>query len=102
MIHTLMQTDADLPALPPAAWLTQPERERLAALQIPKRRQEWLLGRWTAKRLAQGYLLELEGQAPELYELGVSAGPSGAPELRLERPARRVELRELHLSISHS
>jgi 4'-phosphopantetheinyl transferase len=102
MIHSLMQTVADLPALPHALWLSPPERERLATFHIPKRREEWLLGRWTAKMLVRQYLAEQEAHAPELYELSVEAGPSGAPEVRIERPALRVELEGVRLSISHS
>lgn len=102
MIHWLTQTDSDLPTASTAAWLTPPERERLAALHIPKRRQEWLLGRWTAKRLVQRYLAEQAGLELELYELSVVAGPSGAPELRVERPTLRVALAPVSLSISHS
>ena len=31
-------------------WLGPAEREHLASLEIEKRRQDWLLGRWTAKQ----------------------------------------------------
>lgn len=98
MINWLIQTTADLPALPEGAWLAPPERERLAALRVEKRRREWLLGRWTAKRLAQAVLAR-EGHGPvELAALCVEPAPDGAPELAVRaRPPRR-----LRPSISHS
>lgn len=102
MIRWLTQNDADLPTTPTAAWLSPPERERLAALHVPKRRQEWLLGRWTAKCLARAYLAEEAGLETELYDVAVLAGPTGAPELIPERPALRLALSALRLSISHS
>lgn len=102
MIYWLTQTDADLPTTTTAAWLSPAERERFSLLHVLKRRQEWLLGRWTAKRLIQTYLADEAGLATELYELSVVAGPTGAPELRVERPNLRFELTTLQLSISHS
>lgn len=102
MIHWLTQTNADLPVTPTAAWLSLAERERLATLHVPKRRQEWLLGRWTAKRLVQTFLADEAGLEAELYELSVVAEPSGAPTLAIERQTLRLALAPVHLSISHS
>ncbi|MCU0514502.1 MAG: 4'-phosphopantetheinyl transferase superfamily protein [Anaerolineae bacterium] len=54
----LMQTAAAHPDLTqgraPAGLLTPAEAACFAALKTPKRRHDWLLGRWTAKRLLQG------------------------------------------------
>lgn len=99
MINWLVQSMADLPALPEEAWLSPPERERLAALRIVKRRQEWLLGRWTAKRLAQTVLHQEGYGQVELQELVVTPAPDGAPELRLCHHSSSFTL---HPSISHS
>lgn len=62
--------------LPPGdAWLTEAERGVLSGLKFPKRRGDWLLGRWAAKRaLAAAGLVPAEG------ETSILAGESGAPE----------------------
>lgn len=60
------------------AWLTAPERLVQERLRVSKRRDDWRLGRWAAKRAAQG--LEL-ARGPEGAE--VRAAPGGAPELWL-------------------
>lgn len=44
----LSQSEADLPA--GTGWLGQRELERLAGMRFAKRRNDFLLGRWTAKR----------------------------------------------------
>lgn len=55
MIHWLIQSLTAHPYLadgiPPEALLNTEEQEKFAALSSFKRRQEWLLGRWTAKHL---------------------------------------------------
>lgn len=101
MITWLVQTEDDLPALPPAAWLSPPERERLARLQVEKRRREWLLGRWTAKRLLQAHLGEPVA-GPALDALAIVAAPDGAPELVAELPSTGPVRGPLRLAISHS
>jgi 4'-phosphopantetheinyl transferase len=47
-VYWLEQALADVP--PDPSWLSRAERDRAAAFRVPKRRQDWLLGRWTAKR----------------------------------------------------
>jgi 4'-phosphopantetheinyl transferase len=101
MIDWLLQTMADLPALPAEAWLSLPERERLAALRVEKKRREWLLGRWTAKRLVQAALLrEGRGQV-ELADLSITPAADGAPELQIGRGSVWAG-GALTISISHS
>lgn len=94
---------ADLPALPAEAWLSPPERERLCELRVEKKRQEWLLGRWTAKRLAQTVLAR-EGKCPiELARLSITPAPDGAPELHIFASGGGVEEPgSPAISISHS
>ncbi|NJN84678.1 MAG: 4'-phosphopantetheinyl transferase superfamily protein [Caldilineaceae bacterium] len=62
MIRWLVQSINDHPDLvqghAPPGLLNPMETHRLAALQIEKRRRDWLLGRWTAKQLVQAYLAE--------------------------------------------
>ena len=43
----LSQSEADLPATP--VWLAPRERERASEMRFAKRRNDYLLGRWTAK-----------------------------------------------------
>lgn len=107
-------------------WLSTREQAILAGLQVPKRRQDWRLGRWAAKRLAV-QLLQRRVEGPgeggtvacpsdvclsftapvhpawgEAYglepaRLSVLAASDGAPELYLD------ELRlPLQLSLSHT
>ncbi len=101
MITWLTQTERDLPALGPAAWLSLPEQERLAALRVEKRRREWLLGRWTARRLIQSHLAEA-GLACDLRDLQILAAPSGAPTISARRPEVQAALEGWRLTISHS
>jgi 4'-phosphopantetheinyl transferase len=74
------------------AWLTEAEREVLARLRVPKRRGDWLLGRWTGKRA-----LVLSGAAGTEKDVAILASASGAPEaFVLGRPAGAS------LSLTHS
>ncbi len=112
----LMQTQAQAPASD--AWLSPTEHRLLAGLRFPKRRLDWRLGRWTAKRalcalLAQReparVLLE-ERHAPLLHDMPgdctpetalaafeLRAGATGAPEMFW-----REQPLALALSLSHS
>lgn len=68
------------------------EREALARFTVPKRRADWLLGRFTAKRL-----FVLAGEAERESDVSILAAPSGAPEALVgwkESP--------LALSLTHS
>lgn len=60
------------------------------ALKTDKRRGDWLLGRWTAKRLAQACL----GDSRPLADYVIGNDPDGAPRL--------LDLPQIDLSISHS
>jgi 4'-phosphopantetheinyl transferase len=73
--------------------LAPSEREYLATLRHPLRRRDWLLGRWTAKRLVQEILPDGFARAEEI---SVAYEPSGAPALYVHN--RRCGLA---LSISH-
>jgi 4'-phosphopantetheinyl transferase len=89
-VHWLLLAQADLPA--GEGWLAPAERARLAGLRFPKRRDEWLLGRWTAK---QAVLARLPGSAVAA-DVEIRAAPDGAPEVLLGgRPA------PLAVSLSH-
>lgn len=72
------------PALPGVpGWLGPAERQRLATLRLPKRRADWLLGRFAAKRLARRLLFDLVRMDLALGEFDIVAEPSGAPVVRL-------------------
>ncbi len=60
-------------------WLTAPEREVLEGLEFPKRRADWLLGRWTAKAAVATYL-GLRGRQVPASNIEVRAAADGAPE----------------------
>jgi 4'-phosphopantetheinyl transferase len=84
----LSRSVGDVPA--GEAWLGPAERAALGGLALPKRRDDWRLGRYTAK---VAICLRL-GVDPGRVE--VLAMPGGAPVARLDG-----ERAELELSISH-
>jgi len=87
-VAVLMLAEAGLP--PATDWLDEHERATLDGLTIPKRRAEWLLGRWTAKR-AVGAFLQADPAG-----VSIRAAPDGAPEALLDgRPGACV------VSITH-
>jgi 4'-phosphopantetheinyl transferase len=91
--YWLEQTEADLPSHDD--WLSPDEGGLLNRMRFAKRRADWRLGRWTAKRAVTAYL-HLPGDPRALREIEVRSAPSGAPELFLaHRPA------EVTISISH-
>jgi 4'-phosphopantetheinyl transferase len=71
-VYWLQQGERDVP--PDDAWLSAGEAARLAGMRFPKRRTDWRLGRWTAKRALAAYL----GIAGQRIEIRTAA--SGAPE----------------------
>lgn len=73
-------------------WLAEAEVARLATLQFKKRRDEWRLGRWTAKRAVAAYL----AHPPDLTKIEIRNGASGAPEVLL-----RGRAAPLSISLSH-
>ena len=99
-VRCLLQSAADAPELAegraPAGLLAAEERATCESLRVPKRRRDWLLGRWTAKRLVRDYLAET-GSTPLLDDIIIRADPDGAPYAAL-RGARLP----VSLSISHS
>lgn len=77
-------------------WLGEGELAVLARLRFPKRRADWRLGRWTAKRAIARHL-HLPCDAATLARIEVRPAPSGAPEAYVDGRAA-----ELTLSLSHS
>jgi 4'-phosphopantetheinyl transferase len=89
-IYWLEQDADDMPFA--NYWLTAAEIDRLATLQFAKRREEWRLGRWTAKRAVAAYL----AQPPDLTNIEIRNSASGAPEVFLWGRAA-----PLAISLSH-
>jgi 4'-phosphopantetheinyl transferase len=58
------------------SWLDAREAAVLEERRLPKRREEWLLGRWTAKRAVSAFL----PGAPPIGTIAVLAADDGAPE----------------------
>ena len=79
-VYWLEQTDADVPA--GDQWLSAAEKSRLASLRFEKRRTDWRLGRWTAKR-ATASCLNLPVDVRSLRDIELRAASSGAPEVFL-------------------
>jgi 4'-phosphopantetheinyl transferase len=70
-------------------WLVPGEIARLGRFRFTKRRREYLLRRWTAKRAVARWLdLDLDDGAATLSRIGVGNHPGGAPFVELDgRPA---------------
>jgi 4'-phosphopantetheinyl transferase len=94
VFYWLEQRENDVP--PGDAWLSCCERERSESMHVPKRRSDWLLGRWTAK-LALASFYQLPAQPEVLAEIEIRAEDSGAPVL-----FHRGEKSDLAISLSHS
>jgi 4'-phosphopantetheinyl transferase len=98
-VYWLEQSEGDVPAPPTgsteANWLSASERVRLATLRFPKRRTDWLLGRWTAKR-AVAERLKLSRNLQDLADVEIRAAADGAPEVFLAGQSAPVAI-----SLSH-
>ena len=89
----LEQSAAEVPAA--NDWLGPAEKLRLDAFRFAKRRDDWRLGRWTAKRAVAAYLrMPCDPNTLERFEIRPAA--SGAPEVFYDdRPA------DVSISITH-
>jgi 4'-phosphopantetheinyl transferase len=93
-LHHLSLTVADL--ADSDLWLSAAERERLAGFKFRKRRNDWLLGRWTSKNAVCRYL-GLREDLASLAGIEIRAAADGAPEAYIGGAPAPVSL-----SISHS
>ena len=97
-LYCLEQRAADLPTA--KNWLSRDEVVCLDRLRFEKRRSDWLLGRWTAKR-AVALSLGLRELPADLSQVEIRAEPSGAPAVfllnRLADPRQKATI-----SLSHS
>ncbi len=69
--------DRDVPD--PGAWLDTVEAETLAGLRIPKRRSDWLRGRWAAKQAVAEWV-GADVSVPALARVAIRPAADGAPE----------------------
>jgi 4'-phosphopantetheinyl transferase len=93
-VYWLIQSLADVPK--DDSWLSEREQTIASRMYFEKRRQDWRLGRWTAKRAIMSRLglpLDMEQSS----KLEIIAAADGAPEAFVDGlPA------PISLSISHS
>jgi 4'-phosphopantetheinyl transferase len=93
-VYWLEQTQADVPA-GADDWLSASEAIRLNDMRIAKRRADWRLGRWTAKRVLAAYL-DVPGDSQAFTGIEIRPAPSGAPEVFVANKAAA-----LTISLSH-
>lgn len=87
------QSESDVPAHD--VWLSGYEADCLSRMKFPKRRADWRLGRWTAKR-GIASLLGLNHESGQLARISIRAALSGAPQAFVDgEPA------DLVISLSH-
>jgi 4'-phosphopantetheinyl transferase len=92
-VYCLEQKQADVPQHD--EWLSPFEAERLSQMFVRKRRDDWRLGRWTAKRAVAaraGFPLH----SPVLAGIEIRSAQSGAPEVFLDN-----QLADVTISLSH-
>ena len=94
VLHWLTQTSLHVPE--DDSWLSANERAIAGRMYFEKRRRDWKLGRWTAKRAVLSHL-GLGSDPSQFTKLEVIAAADGAPEAFLEGQPAPVSL-----SISHS
>lgn len=97
MIHWLTQSHETLPGT--AVFLSEKEATRLASLQTEKRRRDWLLGRWTAKRLLQTVIWETSHTTVPLDLISVANNADGVPQVASQLPLVHGQY---SISLSHS
>lgn len=94
-VRYVAQSDA-LPIPPHDAWLTAAEQSELSAWAHPARRQQWLAGRWVAKRIVAQDTTAEEHRRVEILSRRAD-GLGTAPRVTVDSiPLRR------RLSISHA
>ncbi len=94
-VYWLEQTEAEVPA--GNDWLGLGEVGRLNGMRFAKRRADWRLGRWTAKR-AIAVCLDLPQDFRSLAEIEIRAAPTGAPEVALNNKHAAVSISLSHRS----
>lgn len=92
MLYTYTIDHAELQRGPaPAQFLNPAEQTRMAELGRPKRRHDWLRGRYAAKQLVQSYLAQAHAIDLALAAIEIASDPDGSPLVLLpadSNPAR--------------
>jgi 4'-phosphopantetheinyl transferase len=94
-VYYLIQKISDVPE--EQDWLAAGERIRVAGFRFSKRRSDWTLGRWTAKRALRSFLLQTGLDVPGYSEMEIRSAADGAPEAYILGKAAPIAL-----AISHS
>jgi 4'-phosphopantetheinyl transferase len=94
-VYWLEQTEADVPA--ENDWLSAKEALCLDTLRFAKRRADWRLGRWTAKRALSVYL-DVPADFGIFRKMEIRPAPSGAPEVFFGDLAASVTISLSHRS----
>ena len=92
-VYWFEQTTANVPR--GEAWLSASEANHLCTIRFPKRRADWLLGRWTAKN-AVALFLDIPAEPQALTDIEIHAALSGAPEVFF-----RTQPAGVAISLSH-
>jgi len=92
-VYWLEQNESDVPV--ENRWLSDGENFRRLGMRFAKRRADWRLGRWTAKR-AVAACLHLPADIADLANIEIRAASSGAPEVFLLN-----QTAPLTISLSH-
>lgn len=88
-VYWLEQTEADVPS--GDDWLTSQESVRLSSMAFPKRRADWRLGRWTAKKAVHAFMPH-----HPFAEIEIRAHKTGRPEVWIDGRQGQVTI-----SLSH-
>jgi 4'-phosphopantetheinyl transferase len=94
-VHYLIENLSNLPQ--GEGWLSAAEQARAAGFRFAKRRNDWLLGRWSAKRALCAYLALSGGRVRPYSDFEIRSAPDGAPE-----PFIVGDPAPASLSLSHS
>lgn len=93
-VYWLEQTEADVPV--DNDWLGPDELVRLSGLRFAKRRADWRLGRWTAKRALAAHL-KIPDDRQGLARIEIRPAASGAPDAFIDNSPSTTAI-----SLSHS
>jgi len=92
-VYWLEQSEADVPA--ENDWLSPNEAVCLEGMRFAKRRTDWRLGRWTAKR-ALSVCLDVPAHPQVFKKIDIRPAASGAPEVFFANRPSKVTI-----SLSH-
>ncbi len=97
MIYWLIQTNQQISLNASETMLHEQERVKFGSLGHEKRQQDWLLGRWTAKRLLQKVIWDADEVEVPLNAIQIGNNADGVPIIHSP-----LSILNSQLSISHS